>query len=287
MVELPEIHLYVQQINQHLVGKKIKKAIVNQSPHSFAWYGEHPSEAFKGSCLNYAECLIGQTIQRAQPYAGRCCGYTAAVYTENRVLLLSAMLLYVACGQQPPKSHQMLLLFEDGSSLACIVQQYGCLYCWKLDEEGKPLGWQEDENPALTPLEEGFDRNYFEQLLQSVGRKGMTVASFLTSKERIPGLGSEVMQDILWQARINPMSKIEFLDRTQRNRLFFAVKDVLGDMIQAGGRNTQTDLFGVAGGYCTVESNESQRCPICGQPMVKNSSLEGNLCYCPVCQPVA
>lgn len=58
-------------------------------------------------------------------------------------------------------------------------------------------------------------------------------------------------------------------------------------MAEQGGRDTEKDLFGKAGGYPTVCSNTalSRPCPRCGGKLIRQSYLGGAIYFCPVCQP--
>ena len=58
--------------------------------------------------------------------------------------------------------------------------------------------------------------------------------------------------------------------------------------IEQGGRDTEKDLLGNAGGYRTLMSRNTlgRGCPVCGQEVVKEAYLGGTVYYCPVCQPL-
>ncbi|WP_368220930.1 zinc finger domain-containing protein, partial [Anaerotruncus rubiinfantis] len=77
-------------------------------------------------------------------------------------------------------------------------------------------------------------------------------------------------------------------DRTDRDRLFSCVRQVLREMTEAGGRDTERGLFGEPGCYHTKMSakNYPGFCPVCGAPVVRKAFLGGNVYFCPKCQPV-
>ena len=79
-------------------------------------------------------------------------------------------------------------------------------------------------------------------------------------------------QDILFAARLNPQSHVGALDRTDRDRLFSCVRQVLREMTEAGGRDTERGLFGEPGCYHTKMSakNYPGFCPVCGAPVVRD-----------------
>ncbi len=53
-----------------------------------------------------------------------------------------------------------------------------------------------------------------------------------------------------------------------------------------GGRDTETDLFGMKGGYASILSRNTvgTACPRCGGTIAREAYLGGNVYYCPGCQ---
>ena len=106
------------------------------------------------------------------------------------------------------------------------------------------------------------------------------------SEQTIPGLGNGVLQDILFRARIHPKTRISTLSDKQKDTLFHCVKDTLQDIYLAGGRNSETDLFGKKGGYIPTLSKDTvgKPCPVCGEDIRKENFLGGSIYYCFECQ---
>jgi formamidopyrimidine-DNA glycosylase len=271
MVELPEAIVLARQINQTLPGKRITKAIAGQSPHKFAWYSGDPAE--------YNTLLAGKTIRQATACAGEI-----EVAADEMRIVTSVALRYYPVNQALPPKHQLLLQFEDGTALAATVQMYGIIYCVR---EGEPLGFQDyrinRERPS--PLSDAFDQPYFDQLIGETDGN-LSVKAFLTTEQRIPGLGNGVLQDILWTAQIHPKRKMETLSLWEIGELYHAVKTVLLDMANQGGRNTERDLFGCPGGYKTILSKNTvgMPCPVCGAIIKKEAYQGGSIYFCPKCQ---
>ena len=109
---------------------------------------------------------------------------------------------------------------------------------------------------------------------------------FLATEQRIPGLGNGVLQDILWTARIHPRRKMVDIGPGEMKEMFAAVKSVLRQMTDQGGRDTERDLFDRPGGYRTILSKNTagQPCPNCGAPIVKEAYMGGSMYYCGRCQ---
>ena len=120
------------------------------------------------------------------------------------------------------------------------------------------------------------------------GDEKLSVKAFVATKQRIPGLGNGVLQDILFHARIHPKRKMDTLTVEEYEKLYGAVKDTLLAMTVKGGRDTEKDLFGCNGGYKTILSSKTKElpCPVCGGQIKKEAYLGGSVYYCPVCQPL-
>lgn len=273
MIELPESHTLAKQLTKELQGKKIQKVIAGKSPHGFAF--------FFGDQNEYDRFLKGKIIEKAEAYGGRVQieaeGYKIDFHDGVNLRFLNK-------GVPEPKKHQLYILFDDESALSATVQMYGGLMVFK---EG------ENENfyyivahEKISPLQDEFDMNYFYDLLQSVDQKKVSAKAFLATEQRIPGLGNGALQDILWTAKIHPKRKMADLSKLEVEELYFAVKSVLKEMAERGGRDTEKDLYGNLGGYQTVMSknNKAMLCPICGEGIQKGTYLGGNVYVCPSCQ---
>jgi len=273
MMELPEAAVIARQITETLTGKRIAHAVANASPHKFAWYSGDPAE--------YNDRLAGKVIRGAAPLAG-----LVEVHADDRILALSTALRYLPAGEKPPKKHQLLLSFDDGTALVATVQMWGCLACFREGEEaGVP-----DYLSAIdrtSPLTDAFDRATFDTLFGPETGK-LSAKAFLATEQRIPGLGNGVLQDILWTARIHPKRKMAELSEAAIDDMYAAVKSVLADMVAKGGRDTERDLFWQPGGYRTVLSRNTvgTPCPACGTTIRKEAYLGGAIYVCDTCQPL-
>jgi formamidopyrimidine-DNA glycosylase len=114
----------------------------------------------------------------------------------------------------------------------------------------------------------------------------MSVKAFLATKQRIPGFGNGVLQDILFNAGLSPRRKLNTLSEAELDRLYDSVKRTLAEMTEKGGRDTETDLFGMKGGYASILSRNTlgTACPRCGNTIVREAYLGGNVYYCRECQ---
>ncbi len=275
MIELPEALVITKQINETITGKKIVNVIAEASPHKYAW--------FLGDPQNYKQILTGKTIDKAINYGGMVeikAGSAALVFGDG------VNLKYHIKNEDRPQKHQLLLELDDASALSASVQMYGGLWCFENSNFDNVYYKVAKEKPS--PLTEQFNEIYFGQLLTAPEHQKLGAKAFLATGQRIPGLGNGVLQDILWNAKINPKRKVNTFSDDNKKVIFKTIKTTLTQMVQLGGRDTEKDLFGKNGGYKTIMSknNAGLPCPACGEIIKKESYLGGSIYFCPGCQPV-
>jgi len=274
MLEIPESNLLSLQLIQTIKGKTIKNVYVDKAPHRFAFYFKDPND--------YHKLLNGKVIEDVIALAGQ-----VEISAENAKILFTdgINIRYFHIGEKIPEKHQLHIEFEDLSSIVCTVQMYGVLYAFKDGENDNPYYIVAKEKPS--PLSDKFDRSYFDNLMSNA-KPNISVKAFLATDQRIPGVGNGVLQDILFNSKINPKSKIQLLSSDEKTQLFISLKETLLEMTSKGGRDTEKDLFGCNGGYSTKLSNKTLKnpCPICGNTIVRQAYLGGNVYYCPNCQPI-
>ena len=205
MIELPEANVIAGQVGETLTGKRIMHAVAGTTPHKFAWYSGDPA--------SYSSRLPGKTIQGANAH-----GNHVEIQVDDWVLVISTPMLYHPAGEKLPKKHQLYLAFEDGSGASCTVQMWGALLCYPQGEaSGLPDYELSKQKPS--PLEAAFNHAYFDNLLAASGA-ALSAKEFLATKQRIPGLGNGVLQDILWKAQLHPKRKLVSLSGGEIDALY-------------------------------------------------------------------
>jgi len=273
MIELPEARRLADQMNEHLLGKTVRNVTTNKSPHKWAW--------FHGNPCDYPARLVRKTVTGTNAYGGM----PELVLGDMRLVFCDGTnVRYYATGETLPEKHQLHIAFDDGSSLACSVQMYGAL--WLMDGTDADQGYYLSSKTKISPISEENSKDYFLGLMNGV-KQNYSIKAFLATEQRYPGLGNGVLQDILFNAKVNPRRKLETLTKPEKDAVYKSVKRTLSHMLAAGGRDTEKDLFGVPCGYKTKLSakTKDQPCPVCGAPITREAFLGGNVYYCPQCQP--
>jgi formamidopyrimidine-DNA glycosylase len=275
MFELPELTVIAGQMSEALTGKTVREGRLGNTPHKFVWYDRTHDE--------FTRLTQGAVVGRAQAR-----GKWLFVDLEpDHVLRLGEwggrILFHQPPAQEPPKYH-LLLAFEDGSLLSATTQMWGGVdLCDKGHEsEGKYV-----QDMRITAVEPEFTWNYFEALADAHGAGGKrSVKGLLTQEQLIPGLGNAIAQDIMFVAGLSPKRPLRALSDGELRALYEAVVATVADVIAAGGRDDEVDLFGRPGGYQRIMSARSvgAPCPRCGAPVEKLQYMGGACYVCPECQ---
>lgn len=272
MIELPEVAVLAKQVNETVVGNKIKDVIAAQTPHKFAWYFGDPQE--------YKGLLAGKVISGATSYGGQ----VEIAAGRAKILFYDGVnLRYYNRGANLPDRHQLLLEFDDGSFLVGWVQMYGGLAAFLEGKNDNKCYLIARKRPS--PLSGDFDKDCFKSLFDESTAK-LSLKAFLATEQRILGLGNGVLQDILLNAKMHPKKKAGTLSDADREVLFCSIRNAHSDMTAKGGRDTENDLFGNPAGYRTKLSKRSagQPCPACGVLIRKEAYLGGSIYCCVGCQ---
>lgn len=273
MIELPEAVTLSSQIRQCLIDRRIEMVVAGSSPHRFAW--------FCGSPLEYPALLSGRRVTSACSHGG-----LVEIGADGVTLVLGdgVSLRRHEPGAKVPERHQLLLEFDDGSTLTATVQMYGGLWAFKNGTHANPLHTAARERPS--PITGSFSAMYFSGISTGSEASKLSVKALLATGQRIPGLGNGVLQDILWNAGIHPKRKTGTLSQDEHERLFRAIRETLTEMTGSGGRATEKDLFGNPGGYATrMDRNTAGKpCRRCGDTIRRESYMGGTVTFCPGCQ---
>lgn len=113
-----------------------------------------------------------------------------------------------------------------------------------------------------------------------------TVKYFLINEPGVCGIGNGYLQDVLFRAHLHPRRRLADISANERVRLHKAIRVTLSKAAELGGRSTEKDLYGRAGGYVPLMHSRTKGtlCPECGTAIKKISHLGGSCYLCPQCQ---
>lgn len=272
MLELPEATVIAKQANEALHGRVIIQVLVNRAPHRFAFFNGDPND--------YAQILVGKSIEEVVNHAGLVefrLGDTRLLFGDG------CNIRYYRDPNLAPAKEQLRLDFDDASCLVITIAMYGQLWAFRHGENTNPYYLVTLEKPS--PYEPGFTFDYFLSVANTSSDK-LSMKAFLATEQRFPGLGNGVLQDILYQARIHPKTKLRACSESELRQLYLSIITTLEQMRDQGGRNTEKDLYGQSGKYQTHCSNLTvgQPCPKCKALIHKEAYMGGSIYFCPGCQ---
>ena len=275
MIELPEAVTIAGQINAALSGKRIVEGNRGTSPHKFAFYtrtAEDYEAILPGKTILSAESNGSLILVRLDP------GYTLVLGSGGERILYHRRLTDL------PAKHQLSLVFDDGSALSVSIQGWGFVQLLEKEEIG---GHAYINSTKPSPLSKAFTSAYFEALFSELEPGDpRSVKYFLISNPGLLGFGNGCLQDILWNAGIHPRRRAAGLTGPERQALYGSIRSTLAQMVAAGGRDGDLDLFGCPGGYKRILHSKTAGlpCPTCGELIQKEAYLGGTVYFCPKCQ---
>jgi formamidopyrimidine-DNA glycosylase len=269
MPELPEVETIRRELHPLLVDRTIVGVRV-------AWEGcvDRPSAA------DFCDQVVGRRIEDV----GRRGKFLVLSLSGGKSLLVHLRMtgsLLVAEASSPVEDHVRLRfrLDNDRELRFKNVRKFGRLYL--VDDAQEVVG---DLGPE--PLEEGFSMADFRALFQN--RRGM-LKPLLLNQRFLAGLGNIYVDEALFRARIHPRRTADSLTPEEQDRLYGAVREVLGEAITSRG-TSRSDYIRPSGSEGTyqdklqVSGRAGEACPCCGTE-IERSVVGGRGTYvCPRCQ---
>lgn len=128
-----------------------------------------------------------------------------------------------------------------------------------------------------------------EYLLAKFKNKTLPIKSILLDQTIISGLGNIYANEVLFQAKINPLKKGKDLTKRDCQKIINASNQIIAKAIEMGGTTIKsyTSSLGVTGNfqqYLKVHKRDKEPCYQCGT-LIKNIKVNGrSTYYCEKCQ---
>jgi formamidopyrimidine-DNA glycosylase len=181
----------------------------------------------------------------------------------------------------PHKSTHAIFRFDDGSLLYLTdIRQFGRV--WILPEAGvQPLLDQAKLGPE--PLDPGFTVDVFRERI--VRRQRMPLKPVLLDQKVVGGIGNIYADEIIFESRLSPATRIADLDEDALARLHAAIQRVLSLAVHEGVAEILNGKASPTRDFPRVHGRKGQPCPICATPIVKAQFAGRGTYTCPSCQP--
>jgi len=157
----------------------------------------------------------------------------------------------------------------------------------------RKFGWIQVTDKPLIP--KGIDvlsKKFTPQLINALTRKTRKpIKVLLMDQDLITGIGNIYADEILWEAKIHPLSQVDRLENHQLKAIYKAIRKVLQKAIRLGGTSISDfrKLSGEKGHFGELRKvyrREKEKCYRCGT-IIKRIKIGGRgTCFCPKCQRI-
>jgi formamidopyrimidine-DNA glycosylase len=261
MPELPEVAGYRKYFEKYALGRKIASARV-KAPRIIRGLtpgeleGELTGRTFI-STLQHGKYLFAQTDGA---------GWLVAHFG------MTGGLRYFEDHDEPPKFDRFLIVFETGGSLSYVNQR---MFGW-IGLTREPAGFIEGKGLGPSALDPGFDYSEFKRIFS--GKTGEIKAALLNQK-LVAGIGNLYADEILFQARLHPRTKIIGLGEKELQSVYRIMREVLRTAIE-----TNSDIERLPRKYFLPHRKRGGGCPAC-LSVLQTVKAGGRTSYfCPRCQ---
>jgi formamidopyrimidine-DNA glycosylase len=183
----------------------------------------------------------------------------------------------------PPYAHVVLYLDDERRLVFCDMRQFGRM---RLIANTQRLP-KELSTLAPEPLSEEFTEAYF---LETLSRSRRSLKQLLLDQTRVLGLGNIYAVEALFLAGVHPLKPANKLSKPRARKLYQAIRQVLGEAIDAGS-TLRIDLadgnaryFGTTERFWRVYEREGEPCVNCGSRIKRIVHGGRSTYYCPRCQ---
>lgn len=117
-----------------------------------------------------------------------------------------------------------------------------------------------------------------------MSRRGIPVKTLLLDQSFIAGLGNIYVDEVLYQARVNPATPAKSVSVRKRKAIIEIVPWVLGQGIKQGGAKIINSIAYPIDGFPAVHGREGEPCLRCGTTIFKTRVGQRGTYFCPRCQ---
>lgn len=261
MPELPDVEIFKQYLDATGLHQKIEDVCIER--------GQYLQDA---SSNQIQTALQGQVLQQTHRHGK----YLFAELDHGHWLVLhfgmTGGLSYYKVDGDEPDHTRMLIRYQNGYHLAYISQRKLGEIALTADVET----FVEERELGIDALDPKLDQAAFVDILAD---SRAMIKSALMDQQRIAGIGNVYADEILYQARVHPKTKVNELDRDTLSRIYQQMKAVLQTAIECRAEPDQ-----LPDTYIIPQRHEGGICPTC-EGEVQQLEVSGRTTYyCPTCQ---
>lgn len=182
------------------------------------------------------------------------------------------------------KHEHIIISFDDNTDLRYHdTRKFGRM---KLVLKNDLNNTEEIKKQGKEPFDDSLNSRYLKEKFSS---KRIPIKTALLDQEIISGLGNIYADEVLYEAKINPLREAKSLTTIECNNIIKSSKEIISKAILEGGTTIKsyTSSLGVYGNYqnyLKAHKKEGQPCIRCGNP-IKRIKVNGRSTYfCEFCQ---
>jgi len=269
--ELPEVEALVAAVGERARGKRVARAQV---------------VAF--ACLKTVEIppsdLVGRVLTGAERHGKFLCFDLSGVWLVIH-LAHAGWLTWRETAPAGPAAPgrgglAFRLVFDDGSGFD--LTEAGTQKSLAVHLVRRPGDVPRIATLGPEPLGDDFTPAELGRILDAAG--GAQLKGVLRDQRLLAGVGNAYSDEIAWAARLSPFAACGRLDDAARERLYEAIRTVLGTAVAHLASVDVSRLRSERRADFLVHGRTGQPCPACGTPIEQVSFAESSLQYCPTCQ---
>jgi len=267
MPELPDIAVYLEALQQRLVGERLERILL-KNPFLLRT-AQPPLQA----------CVERKVVQLRRLGKRIAIGFDGDLWLVLHLMIAGRLHWYAKDHRGKIRTPLLQLEFSNGT---LTLTEAGTKRRAALHVVSGEQSLLEHDRGGLEVLDASFD-----EFRERLSLTNHTLKRALTDPTLLSGIGNAYSDEILHRARLSPMTQTKHLSDDEWQRLFAATGETLThwtDLLrqEAGGAFPEKVTAFHQG--MAVHGRYGEPCPVCGTAIQRIRYAENETNYCPRCQ---
>lgn len=271
MPEIAEVETVRNTLKQRILNKKIKSVNVIYS------------RMIESDLHDFKNILTGNSVKDINRIG------KWLIFDLGEHYLLSHLRMegkyFLKDDSKPIEKHEhVIFTFEDNTDLRYHdTRKFGRMNLIKKEDL---YNTEAIKKQGYEPFDEKLTSDY---LLSKFKNKKLPMKTLLLDQTIISGLGNIYADEVLFDAKINPLKKGEEVTKKECEKIIISSKKIIEEAISLGGTTIKsyTSSLGVTGRFqqkLKAHKKEGEPCSVCGKPITRIKVGGRSTYYCEICQ---